>query len=114
VAEQFHDYSRPQETGNKVDVRWLSIANEEGAGLTIIGQPLLSVTALPFPNSDLDLVPGAQKHGADLTVKDMVTLNIDLAQMGLGGDNSWGFWPLDQYRLPLRRYEYSFRLAGID
>jgi beta-galactosidase len=113
VAEQFHDYSRPQETGNKVDVRWLAIANEAGAGLKIIGQPLLSVTALPFPYADLDLVPGAQKHGADLTAQDMVTLNIDFAQMGLGGDNSWGFWPLEKYRLPATRYEYSFRLRAI-
>jgi beta-galactosidase len=43
----------------------------------------------------------------------MVTVNIDLAQMGLGGDNSWGFWPLEKYRLPAMEYEYSFRLRAI-
>jgi beta-galactosidase len=111
VAEQFHDYSRPQETGNKVDVRWLAVERADGAGLAVIGQPLLSVTALPFPYADLDYHPGEQRHGADLRPKDVTTLNIDLAQMGVGGDNSWGFWPLEQYRLPLQAYRYAFRLA---
>jgi len=112
VAEQFHDYSRPQETGNKVDVRWLSIEDAADTGLAVIGQPLLSITALPFPYEDLAYVEGGQRHGADLTVKDVVTLNIDFAQMGVGGDNSWGFWPLEQYRLPAQRYDYSFRLKA--
>lgn len=114
VVNQFHDYSRPQETGNKVDVRWLSIRNSEGTGLAVIGMPLLSVTALPFPYEDLDYRPGEQRHGADLEAKDVITLNIDLAQMGLGGDNSWGFWPLDQFRLPLQPYRYSFRLRAFN
>ncbi|MBD0427656.1 glycoside hydrolase family 2 TIM barrel-domain containing protein [Aquisalinus flavus] len=114
VADQFHDYSRPQETGNKVDVRWLAIADDAGTGLGVIGQPMLSVTALPFPYEDLAYVEGGQRHGADLKVKDVVTLNIDLAQMGVGGDNSWGFWPLEEYRLPVQRYDYSFRLRGYE
>jgi len=114
VANQFHDYSRPQETGNKVDVRWLAIRNSEGMGLAVIGRPLLSVTALPFPYADLDYHQGEQRHGADLEAKDVVTLNIDLAQMGLGGDNSWGFWPLEQYRLPLQSYRFSFRLRAFN
>jgi len=113
VSGQFHDYSRPQETGNREDVRWLAITNADGAGLAVIGQPLISVTALPFPYADLDYVPGAQKHGADLVPRGMVTLNIDLAQMGLGGDNSWGFWPLPKYRLPPGRYQYAFRLRAF-
>jgi beta-galactosidase len=113
VAEQFHDYSRPQETGNKVDVRWLAVTDAAGAGFVVVGEPLLSVTALPFPYADLDYVPGSRKHGADLEPKDVVTLNIDYAQMGVGGDNAWGFWPLDEYRLPLQRYAYSFRLHPL-
>ena len=113
VAEQYHDYSRPQETGNKVDVRWLALTNMTGDGLLIIGDPLLSVTALPFDYSDLDFRPGEQRHGADLKPDGRISLNIDLAQMGVGGDNSWGFWPLEKYRLPLQRYEYSFRLRSL-
>jgi len=118
VSEQFHDYSRPQETGNKVDVRWLAVERPDGVGLAVIGLPLLSVTALPFPYADLDYDPGQRRHGTDLVPKGIITLNIDLAQMGLGGDNSRGSWPLEKYRLLLKRYEYSFRLrpftAGED
>ncbi|MBB4660399.1 glycoside hydrolase family 2 TIM barrel-domain containing protein [Parvularcula dongshanensis] len=113
VADQFHDYSRPQETGNKVDVRWLSIRDAAGAGLLITGKPLLSVTALPFPYDDLAWVPGGQRHGAELVSKDVVTLNIDAAQMGVGGDNSWGFWPLEEYRLPSTNYRYGFTLGVV-
>lgn len=113
VADQFHDYSRPQETGNKTDVRWLAILNRQGKGLAVIGRPLASITALPFPYADLDYAPGAQRHGADLVPKGMVTLNVDLAQMGVGGDNAWGFWPLEQYRLPLGPYGYSFLLRAF-
>ncbi|WP_370334645.1 glycoside hydrolase family 2 TIM barrel-domain containing protein [Parvularcula marina] len=111
VADQFHDYSRPQETGNKVDTRWLAVTDADGAGLLVIGDPLLSVTALPFDYQDLALVPGGQRHGAELKPTGVTTLNIDLAQMGLGGDNSWGFWPLEAYRLPLQSYEYGFWLV---
>jgi beta-galactosidase len=112
LADQFHDYSRPQETGNKVDVRWLSVFDAQGASLTVVGQPLLSITALPFAYTDLDYVPGVNRHGAELVPTGITTLNIDLAQMGVGGDNSWGFWPLPQYRLPLQPYEYTFVLRS--
>ena len=114
VGEQFHDYSRPQETGNKVGVRWLALTDAAGVGLLVAGDPLVSVTALPFDYAELDFRPGEQRHGADLKPGGRVSLNIDLAQMGLGGDNSWGFWPLEQYRLPLQKYEYAFRLRPLD
>jgi beta-galactosidase len=114
VADQYHDYSRPQETGNKVEVRWLALSNVTGEGILVVGNPLLSVTALPFDYSNLDYRPGEQRHGADLKPEDRISLHIDLAQMGLGGDNSWGFWPLEKYRLPLQEYHYSFRLRLLD
>lgn len=150
VTEQYHAYVRPQETGNKTDVRWLAISDKSGVGLAVIGRPLLNVTALPFANDDLAYVPGGrkplpafsallttmdggnadfegnnnlppsmavgQRHGAELKLKaeakQMVTLNIDLAQMGVGGDDSWGALPLPWYRLPLQPYRYGFRLKA--
>ncbi len=113
VKDQFHDYSRPQETGNKQDVRWAVVASSSGSGLRIEGLPTIQLTALPFPYEELDYRPGAQRHGADLAPTGVTTLNIDLAQMGLGGDNSWGFWPLAEYRLPLESREFSFRLRPV-
>ena len=113
VTQQFHDYSRPQETGNKQDVRWMSLRENNGAGIEVGGDPVVHVNALPFRYEKLDYYPGEQRHGADLKPGDDYTLNIDAHQMGVGGDNSWGFWPLPEYRLPLRAYEYRFHLTAL-
>ena len=113
VLEQFHDYSRPQETGNKQDVRWLSLRDHSGAGIEVAGDPVVHVNALPFRYEELGFFPGQQRHGADLKPGDEFTLNIDAYQMGVGGDNSWGFWPLPDYRLPMRAYDYRFHLTGL-
>jgi beta-galactosidase len=67
VAEQFHPYVRPQETGNRADVRWFRITNEQGVGFQVEGEELLNFSALPFTDDDLD--PGlekAQQHAATL------------------------------------------------
>ncbi|MEN7535570.1 glycoside hydrolase family 2 TIM barrel-domain containing protein [Aurantiacibacter flavus] len=114
VSDQFHDYVRPQETGNKTDVRWLSVTAVSGPGLLVSGNPLLSASVLPFENDLLYDDRTSNRHGAELAPTGVTTLNLDLAQMGLGGDNSWGFEPLEQYRLPLGQYEYSYRLRPFD
>jgi beta-galactosidase len=111
VADQFHPYVRPQETGNKTDVRWVALSNGQGTGLLIIGMPLLSVSALHFTIDDLD--PGeqkAQRHAGDLEERDLVSLNIDYKQMGVGGINSWGPTALPRYSLYYQEYHYSFTL----
>ncbi len=109
VEEQIHPYIRPQEVGNKTDVRWVTLTNEDGAGLRIVGQPLLSVSAWPFSMSDLE---GAE-HTFELNHRNFVTLNIDFKQMGVGGDNSWGARPHPEYTLPAKPYTYSFRITPI-
>jgi len=115
VADQFVPYVRPQETGNKTDVRWLSLTNSSGKGLKFSGMPLLSISALHFTMEDLD--PGLKKlniHPADLEPRKQVNVNLDLAQMGVGGDNSWGALPYDRYRLFNKDYSYSFRISPIE
>jgi beta-galactosidase len=107
IDEQFHPhYSEPGETGNKVDTRWVALHSRNGVGLMAIGMPLLSVNALRFGTEDLN----AGKHPHELPIREEVTLNLDLQQQGLGGDNSWGHWPHDHYLIPCKDYEYSFRL----
>ncbi|MCH8960650.1 MAG: DUF4981 domain-containing protein [Bacteroidetes bacterium] len=110
VWDQYHDYSRPQENGNKTDVRWLALSNETGTGLLAVGLPLLSASAHQFLNEDLAHVPGAKRHGIDVKPRDLVTLNLDHKQMGVGGDNSWGARTHPEYTLPARSYAYRFRL----
>jgi beta-galactosidase len=106
VEEQVHEYVRPQETGNKTDVRWVSLTNAEGVGLMAIGMPLLSVSAWPFTMQDLE----DADHIDELPRRDTVTVNIDYKQMGVGGDDSWGARTHPEYTLPAKPYSYSFRL----
>ncbi|HRX86286.1 MAG TPA: glycoside hydrolase family 2 TIM barrel-domain containing protein [Phycisphaerae bacterium] len=111
IADQyFADYSRPGETGNKTDVRWAALTGKNGAGLLVVGAPLLSVNALPYATSDLE----AARHPCALPRRDFVTLNIDLRQMGVGGDDSWGAQPHEEYRIPAQPYAYRFRLRPFD
>ena len=115
VAEQFHPYVRPQETGNKTDVRWMAVVDRDGAGLLFVGEPLLSVSALHFAMEDLD--PGPEKqptHAGDLVPRAETYLHVDYRQMGVAGNDSWGATALPQYSLPYREYGYRFRLRGID
>ncbi len=128
VWEQVHRYSRPQETGNKTDVRWMSLKNEKGAGWQLMAMSTpLSVSAWPFATAALDfvagekgaasasgLVPNTSKHGADLYPDSFITWNIDLKQMGVGGDTSWGRLVHEEYTLPVKDYSYSFLLRPLE
>ncbi len=116
VDAQYHDYSRPQETGNKTDVRWMKLANTDGEGLIVTGDEPLSMTALPVETSDLDHErsrEAARLHGGDIEMRDIVRLNIDWKQMGVGGDNSWGAKPLPKYQIQPQRYEYGFTMRPV-
>ncbi len=116
VENQYYKgYIRPQESGYKTDVRWLSLTNENGSGLLIEGVQPVCFSAINHPVEDLD--PGLskkQQHPTDLRQRKDVYLNIDLKQRGVGGDNSWGALPHDQYRLLDKKYSYSYVLRLID
>ena len=110
VNEQFvADYTEPGESGNKVDVRWVALTNRAGAGLLAIGLPLLSVNALNHTTGDLQ----SAKHAFELPRRGTVTLNLDLKQQGVGGDNSWGAWPHEEDMIPCQDYAYRFRLCPL-
>jgi beta-galactosidase len=109
VENQIHVYVRPQETGNKTDVRWVALTNNEGMGLLAVGMPLLNVSAWPFTMQELE----SAKHTFDLPRDRMITVNLDYQQMGVGGDNSWGARTHPEYTLPAKPYSYRFRLTPI-
>ena len=114
VAAQYHPYVRPQETGNKTDVRWMAVTNGDGVGLLFVGDSLLSASALHYAIEDLDPGPEKrQRHAGDLTPRTATYLNIDYRQMGVGGTNSWGVTALLKYSLPYQEYRYRFRMRGI-
>ena len=111
VADQYHPYVRPQEFGNKTDVRWVSLTNRDGVGLLAMGMPLVCATATQMPSDVYDGARNAsQKHTTDMRPQDYVSLNLDWRQMGVGGDTSWGAPVHPEYTLPAQPYAYSVRL----
>lgn len=115
VWEQYHPYVRPQETGNKCDVRWVAFANASGEGILITGEEPLSVSAWNFPMEALEYVPFAieRRHGGSLRKKEMVWVNIDHAQMGVGGDNTWGAQVHPEYTITPGIIAYSFTISKL-
>jgi beta-galactosidase len=124
VTDQFWAYLRPQENGNKTDVRWVTITNEAGEGLTFIGQPLISATASHVVMEDLESpertdgrqregVKPVNRHTTDVKFRDLTSVNIDYKQMGVGGDNSWGALTHPEYRLTGDAYNYSFIIRPV-
>lgn len=114
VDEQYFPYVMPNETGNKTDVRWWKIMNKKGKGLLVTSDTLLSMSALHYFDADLDDgEKRRQRHAADLVKRPQTQLNIDLKQMGVGGINSWGALPLQQYLIPYRDYSFTFTVKPL-
>jgi len=101
-------YMRPQENGNKTDVRWAAWTDENGNGLMAIGEPLLNISAWPYTMQDLE----EARHINELPDRDTITVNLDYRQMGIGGDDGWTWRarPHPEYRLPSKQYAFSFRI----
>ena len=125
IDTSFHRYSRPQETGNKCDVRWMRLMSEQGTyiGVDAGDTQFLSTSAWPFSGKELEYAPAAQgaesasglvpvtsKHGADIRVGDIIEWHIDHKQMGVGGDTSWGRMVHEEYCIPAQEYSWSFNI----
>jgi len=111
VEDQAFHYYRPQETGNKTDVRWLELKNHNGVTIRVEGAQPLSVSATNNLPEDLD--PGKtkkQQHWSDIIPRNDVVLCVDLFQRGVAGLQSWGAKPLDQYRFMEKEYTYTYTI----
>jgi len=124
VADQYWPYIRPQENGNKTDVRWMTITNKDGVGLKFVASDALEVSAHHNIMEDfespertdgrqIDGKPVLNRHTTDVKPRDLTSVNIDYKQMGVGGDNSWGALTHEQYRLTEKAYTYSFDIELI-
>jgi beta-galactosidase len=110
--QYYKGYIRPQESGYKTDTRWLSLADRSGNGIRIEGLQPLCFSAIDHSVESLD--PGLtkkQQHPTDLPPDQHIYLSIDLGQRGVGGDNSWGALPHDEYRLLGKKYSYGFVIS---
>lgn len=114
VADQFYSYIRPQENGNKTDIRWWKQINMGGNGLKFVSEAPFSASALNYTIESLDDGDGKdQRHSPEVTPADFTNLCIDKAQMGLGCVNSWGAWPRAEYMLPHGDYEFTFIMSPV-
>ncbi|GLI96867.1 glycoside hydrolase family 2 TIM barrel-domain containing protein [Sphingobium sp. BS19] len=113
IADQNHDYMRPQETGNKVGVRWLKISGANLPSFMVTGEQPLSTNVLAFPYDDLAKQPPGTRRSSDIRPHGTITLLIDKIQSGLGGTDSWSSLgrPLERYRIPVAPQRYGFTLS---
>ncbi len=106
-------YVVPQENGNRTDVRWMYLQNwQNKTGLLIVADSLLSMGAWPYTESNINRA----KHTIDLKNPGFVTLNIDLKQMGVGGNDSWSNVgaPLKKYQIPAKNYSYTVYIISYN
>lgn len=115
LDEQYFPYARPQESGNKSDIRWVSLTDKKGKGVKFeFIDSLLNFSALPYSLDDLDPeVEKKQYHSGELTKREKIYMHIDLNQIGLQGIDSWGSQPLKQYRIPFEDFSYSYRIVPL-
>jgi beta-galactosidase len=107
------NYVVPQENGNRTDVRWMQLKGEAGKnGIFITADSLLSMSAWPYSEKSIS----EARHTIDLQDAGYITLNIDLIQMGVGGNDSWSevAAPLEQYQIKQGNYSYSFYISSGD
>lgn len=111
VSDQFYaDYTEPGESGNKVDVRWVALTNDQANGIVATGSIPLSVNASHY-NADSIMSAG---HPEQLQAQKSIELNLDYKQQGIGGDNSWGAWPHEQFLIPCQEYSYRIYLSPLE
>ena len=114
VDSQFYPYVRPQENGNKTDLRWWRVLNVGGNGLEIKAEAPFSASALHYTIESLDEgTRKIQRHSNEVEQADLTNVLIDKAQMGLGCIDSWGALPLEKYRLPYQDYSFTFTLTPV-
>lgn len=115
VTDQFYAYIRPQENGNKTDIRWWKQLNEAGRGLQFVAEAPFSASALHYTIKSLDSGwEKKQEHSNEVEPADLTNFLIDKVQMGLGCVDSWGAIPREEYMLPYGDYEFTFIMQPIN
>jgi beta-galactosidase len=115
VADQYHGYIRPQESGNKTDVRWFQLKSADGTGVRVGADTPFAFNALAFPYEDLYLRPRGTWKSSEIAPHGDGTVLVDMAQAGVGGDTGWSLdgRPHAKYRIPLAPASYRFVLAPV-
>ncbi|MEI3081357.1 glycoside hydrolase family 2 TIM barrel-domain containing protein [Paraprevotella clara] len=116
VADQYWGYVRPQESGNKTEVRYWQVRDENGKGLEFYSFAPMECSTLNYLASDLDDgwdKNAHQSHSGDLTPRDFSVVKLAARQRGLACVNSWGAIPLEQYRMPYQDYSFTYVIRPL-
>ncbi|MCD8317333.1 MAG: DUF4981 domain-containing protein [Paraprevotella sp.] len=116
VADQYWGYVRPQESGNKTEVRYWQVKDSNGKGLEFYSLNPMECSTLNYLTSDLDDGPDKnlhQSHSGDLTPRDFSVVTLAARQRGLTCVNSWGAVPLKQYRMPFQDYDFTYVIRPL-
>ena len=114
ISAQYFPYIRPQENGNKKDIRWATLTKNDGSGLQFLSETSFHISALNYSEDDLSSGDKrTQKHAGELDPRKEVFVNIDGFQQGIGSINSWGRLPMKHYRLPYQNYSYSYWMIPV-
>ena len=119
VDDQFYSYIRPQENGNKTDIRWWKMLSPSGSGIKVVSAAPFSASALHYTIESLDEGWNKQNwHSPEVEEADLTNFCIDKVQTGLGCEDSWGRIARPEYQVPYGDYEFTFILSpmqnGID
>jgi beta-galactosidase len=112
IGKEWVEYMRPQENGNKTDVRWVALTNSQGLGLLAIGAPTLSVSAHHFTKEDME----SAGYTFQMQSRPEIFLNLDWRQMGVGGIDSWSpnALPMEPYRISSgKALSYRYRITPV-
>jgi beta-galactosidase len=111
---QYVTYIRPQANGNRHDIRWLQLTNENGEGVIVEALQPVGASAMPYYDEDFDAGNTKKnRHINDLVERPVICVHVDGWQRGVGGDNSWGMPPHSQYRLNGKQYMYSYIIKPL-
>ena len=116
VADQYWGYVRPQESGNKTDVRYWQMLDASGKGLQFLATGPMEASALPYLPADLDDGPrkdAHQSHSGDLTPRKFNVLQLQARQFGLGCVTSWGAWPRNEYQMPWQDRDFTYIVKAV-
>lgn len=115
VSDQYYSYIRPQESGNKSDLRWWEVKSLAGNGLYFSSDVPFQASALNFLTSDLDsgLNKLNNRHSGELVPRELVNVHIDGFQSGLACEDSWGALPRPEFRLPYADYSFNFVIKPL-
>lgn len=114
VADLYHPYVRPQETGGRTGLRYYRVLNKGNHGLELRASYPLQASALPYSLEELDGYPHkTQRHGTEVKLAGFTDVLVDRFHLGLGCYNSWGALPQAKYQVPYQDYDMQVMINPL-